>query len=100
MFREELEAELQKKTMLELLELKEYWRVKHGLYIENNMDERGSFNHKTKPYWTCDFKKRVKHPQKKGLNWNSQRSYRTFDSYREALIFCLSMAELVNNDIK
>lgn len=91
--------ELEKKSMLELLELKEYYREKYGLYIENDMGERGSFNHKTKPYWGCCFKKRIKHPEKKGMKYNAHRVYQTFDSYREALIFCLERAEMVNSEM-
>lgn len=94
------EEELEKMSMLELLELKEFYRTKHGLHIENNMDERGSFNHKTKPYWGCTFKKRMKHPKKKGRNYNAHIVYQTFDSYREALIFCLSWADNVLENLK
>jgi hypothetical protein len=89
------DKKLKNKSMIELLELKEYYRSKFGLYIENNMGERGSFNNKTKPYWSCDFIKRVN--IKKGLKHNGHISYQTFNSYKEALIFCLSIADEVNN---
>ena len=91
--------DLNNKTMLELLELKEYWREKYGLYIENDMGERGSFNHKTKPYWGCVVKKRIKHSSIKGRKCNAHLVYQTFDSYREALIFCLERAEDVNSKL-
>ena len=91
--------ELGNKTVLELLELKEYYREKYGLYIENDMGERGSKNHKTKPYWGCSFKKRVKHPKKKGMRYNNHRVYQTFDTYKEALIFCLERADEVNSEM-
>lgn len=89
-------SDLEKMSVLQLLEIKEMFRVKHGLYIENNMKERGSANHKTKPYWTCTFKKRVKCPTKKGVNYNNQMSYQTYEDYKVALVFCLSIAEEVN----
>jgi hypothetical protein len=91
---------LDDKTMLELLILKEEYRVKHGLYIENEMGERGSMNHKTKQYFTCEFKKRVKHPKEKYMRWNASISYQTFDTYREALVFCLERAAGVVDYIK
>ena len=91
--------DLDKKTILELLELKEYYREKYGLYIENDMGERGSMNHKTKPYWGCSFKKRIKHPEKKGRKFNAEIVFRTFDTYRESLIFCLEQADFVNTEI-
>ena len=59
-------SELEEMSMLALLELKDEYRSKCGLYIENNIGERGTANHKTKEYFTCDFRKRVKHPLKKG----------------------------------
>ena len=79
--------------MLELLELKELYRTKHGLYIENEMGERGSFNHKTKPYWCCKYKKRISHPNRKGVNTNGHISCGTFNSYREALVSSLEYAD-------
>ena len=91
--------ELGNKTVLELLELKEYYREKHGLYIENDMGERGSMNHKTKPYWGCTFTKRIKHPKKKGVRYNAKRSYQTFDTYKDALVFCLERADMVNSEM-
>lgn len=79
--------------LTKLLLKKEDYRTKHGLHIQNNMSERGSMNHKTKPYWTCDFVKRIKHPLKKGRRWNARTSYQTFDSYEEALVFSLEQAD-------
>ena len=85
--------------MSDLLALKEHYRVKYGLYIENDMGERGSHNNRSKPYWGCSFKKRIKHPQKKSTKYIAQQTYQTFDTYREALIFCLEIADRVNDEL-
>ena len=84
--------------MEELLLKKEWWRIEHGLHIENDMGERGTMNYKSKEYFCCGFTKRITHPTKNRMRWNARCSYQTFDTYKEALIFSLERAETVNNE--
>lgn len=91
---------IQDMPLPELLELKEWYRVKHGLYIENDLGERGTRNHKTKPYWGCSFKKRGKHPRTKGKSFNYQIVYGTKDSFEEAVRSSLELADRVLETIQ
>lgn len=86
---------LEEKTMIELLILKEEFRVKHNLYIENDLNERGSMNRKTKEYYSVSFKKRIR--QSKGKRFIGQSSHQTFNTYREALIYSLYNAQATND---
>lgn len=88
-------TDLAKLSIIELLTLKEKYRSEHGLYIENNMDERGAMNGKTEQYFTVHFTKRITHPSKKGMKWNARSSWQTFKTYRKALEFALEQADYV-----
>lgn len=86
---------LEEKSILELVTLKEEFRAKHNLYIENDLGERGSKNRKTKEYYGVSFKKRIR--AAKGKKYLCQSCHQTFDTYREALIYSLYHAQEVSD---
>jgi hypothetical protein len=73
----------------QLLIIGEWLRRKHGYTMDVTEGERGSMNHKTEAFFSCSFGKRIPHPTKKGQNFYSQTSYRTFPTYHEALCFTI-----------
>jgi len=93
---------LQNKTVVELLMMKEELRVKKGIHIENDLGERGSMNHKTKPYFTCVLirRRRIKSASQKNYRYNESISYETFDTYKEALIFGIIHAREMKAGLK
>ena len=91
---------LQRKSIAELLAIKEELRVKKGIHIENDLGERGSMNYKTKPYFSCVLKRRLKSPTRKNKRYNEHICYETFDTYEEALIFGIIQAQDMEEGIK
>lgn len=78
----------------ELLFIKEWIRIKFKIFIENNLQERGSMNRKTKEYYTVALTKRIPHPTKKGMRYNNRCSHETKDKYDDA--FCEGIIQALN----
>lgn len=78
----------------ELIFIKEWIRIKFKIFIENNLQERGSMNRKTKEYYTVSLVKRIPHPTKKGLRYNNKCCHETKDTYDEA--FCEGIIQALN----